>query len=225
MSENPQSVLLAAGDNYQGSPLSNVFSGEPVSEMMKYLGVKISAIGNHEFDWGPDLLKKFAEDGGITFLAANIFVKDTDDQPDFCKPYEIITVGGKKIGLIGLTTIETPALVKAENVAGFDFREPGQWTTDMIRDLKTNQGCDLVIALTHMGAYQNAATGEITGEAAQLAVTCGTFDAIISGHSHTLVAGFVNDIPIVQGNYNGRGLGRLAIVYYEDELVGIYPKY
>jgi 2',3'-cyclic-nucleotide 2'-phosphodiesterase (5'-nucleotidase family) len=170
------------------------------------------------------LITKFTEDGGVTFLAANIFIKGTDTQPDFCIPYEIIRLGGKRIGLIGLTTVETPSLVKAENVEAYEFREPGQWLTDMINDLKTNMGCELVIALTHMGASQNAATGEITGEAARLAYTCGTFDAIISGHSHSLVAGVVNNIPIVQGNYNGRGLGRLAVVYYQDQLIGIYPR-
>ena len=225
MSTTSQSILLAGGDNYQGSPLSNVFQGEPVSEMLKYLGVKYSSIGNHEFDWGADLLKKFAADGEITFLAANIFMKGTETRPDFCKPYEIITLGGKKIGLIGLTTVETVTLVKAENVAAYDFRTPGPWLTEMISGLKTGEGCDLIIALAHMGAYQNAGTGVITGEAADLAMTCGTFDAIISGHSHTLVAGRVNGIPVVQGNYNGRGLARLTAIYNGNDLVGIYPRY
>ena len=224
MSENPQSVLLGGGDLYQGSPLSNVFYGEPVSDMLKYLGVKYSSVGNHEFDWGADYIKKFAADGDLTFLAANVFIKGTNNQPDFCKPYDIITVGGKRIGIIGLTTVETPNLVKAEHVADFDFRAPGPWLNNMIADLKNNQSCDLVIALAHMGAYQNAATGVITGEAADLAVTCPGFDAIVSGHSHTLVAGRVNNIPIVQGNYNGRGLARLSIGFDGNRLVGIYPR-
>ena len=223
MSDTPNPYLIAGGDLYQGSPLSNVFYGEPVSDMLKYLGVKYSSVGNHEFDWGADNIKKFAADGGITFLAANVFLKGTNNQPDFCKPYDIVTVGGKRIGFIGLTTVETPSLVKAENVAAYDFRAPGAWLNTMIADLK-NQGCDLVIALAHMGAYQNATTGVITGEAADLAVTCPGFDAIISGHSHTLVAGWVNNIPIVQGNYNGRGLGRLTLVYDGNRLVSIYPR-
>ena len=146
-------------------------------------------------------------------------------RPDvsYAKPYEIITVGGKKIGLIGLSTVETPNLVKAEIVAELEFRAPGPWLTAMINDLKTRQGCELVIALAHMGATQNS-SGVISGEAAELARTCSGFDAIISGHSHSLVAGFVNGVPIVQGNYNGRGLGRLTLAFDGNQLVTVYPR-
>ncbi|MCL2832940.1 MAG: 5'-nucleotidase C-terminal domain-containing protein [Treponema sp.] len=226
MKKNPSSILLSAGDNYQGSPLSNVFYGEPVSAVFKAFGMNISAVGNHEFDWGTQYIQKFADDGNVTFLSANIFYKGTDTRPDlyFAKPYQIVTVGGKKIGIIGLTTTETPNLVKAEIVKDLEFREPGPWLNTMISDLKTNQGCDFVIALAHMGAVQDPVTGVITGEAADLARTCPGFDAIISGHSHTLVAGYVNNIPIVQGNYNGRGLGRLTIGYDNGKYLGIYPR-
>ena len=223
MSENPNSTLLCAGDSYQGSPLSNIFEGEPVSDMIKYLGVKYSAVGNHEFDWGSSLISKFATDGGITFLAANIVLKGTNTSPVFCEPYAIITIGGKKIGIIGLTTTSVPTLVKAEYVEDYDFKEPGPWLDDLINDLKTDKGCNLVIALTHMGATQNNDTKVVIGEAANLATTCPGFDAIIAGHSHSLVAGVVNGIPIVQGNYNGRGLGRLTITI-DGDAVSIEPK-
>jgi 2',3'-cyclic-nucleotide 2'-phosphodiesterase (5'-nucleotidase family) len=217
LSNNPNSVLLAAGDNYQGSALSNHFSGEPVSDMMKYLGVKLSSVGNHEFDWGSDKINKFATDGAVTFLAANILVAGTDNYPAFCKPYEIITIGGRRIGFIGLTTLYTPSIVKAEYVAGLDFRAPDQWLVEMIADLRTTEKCDLVIGLTHMGANQNPTfTGTVTGEAADLAIGFGsTFDAIITGHSHTTVAGYAvpGGVPLVQGYYNGRGLARLNIQY------------
>ena len=221
--ENPDNtVILSAGDSYQGSPLSNIFMGEPVSEMIKYLGVKYSALGNHEFDWGADKIGKFAEDGDITFLAANIFLKGTNNQPDFCEPYAVIEAGGKKIGIIGLTTVDTPSLVKSEYVEGFEFKEPGPWLTDLVSDLKINQGCDAVIALAHMGA--GLSDGVVTGEASRLANTCQTFDAIISGHTHAVVEGTANGIPVVQGNYNGRGLGRLTLVFDDDGLVSVTPK-
>jgi 2',3'-cyclic-nucleotide 2'-phosphodiesterase (5'-nucleotidase family) len=218
--ENP--ALVAAGDNYQGSPLSNEYYGEPVSEMMRYLGVKYSAVGNHEFDWSIARIRKFAKDGGITFLAANIFIAGTENHPDFCQPYGFMEVGGVRIGLIGLTTVETPAIVKAEYVAGLEFRAPGQWLTDMVTDLKTNKDCGLVIALTHMpgGANPNLSVSvapDPASETGKLASGNHGLDAIIGGHQHTLICGEINGVPIVVGAYNGRGITRLNIKYVRDE--------
>lgn len=209
MEENPNSVLLGAGDLYQGSSLSNIFYGEPVSDMLKLLGVEYSALGNHEFDWGLDNIYKFAEDGGITFLAANIFIEGTDEQPDYCEPYAVIEIEGVKIGLIGLITTEVPTLVKAENVEGLEFKEAAEVVPELETYLREDEGCDLVVAVSHLGAVQDA-EGVITGEAADLAEAVPTLDGIISGHTHKPVAGEVNGVPVVQGNYNGRGLGRLT---------------
>jgi 2',3'-cyclic-nucleotide 2'-phosphodiesterase (5'-nucleotidase family) len=223
MAENPNSVLLGAGDLYQGSPLSNVFLGEPVSDMIKYLGVEYSALGNHEFDWGADKIEKFAKDGDITFLAANIFIEDTDERPDFCEPYAVIEVGSLKIGLVGLTTVLTPSLVKAEYVEGFEFRKPGDWLLPIIDTLRDDEGCDVIIALTHMGV--TVAAGAITGgEAAELAELGLGFDAIIGGHTHVHAADTVNGTPIVVGGWNGRGLGNLEIKADEEGDITITPK-
>jgi len=220
--DNP--VLVAAGDNYQGSPLSNVFLGEPVSEMIHYLGVKYSAVGNHEFDWGADKIKKYAEDGGITFLAANI-VDESGNYPDFCQPFGFMEIGGVRIGLIGLTTPETKAIVKAEYVAGLEFKAPGPWLTEMVTKLRTDYDCGLVIALTHMpgGANSNlsvSADPDPNSETGKLAAGNHGFDAIIGGHQHTLISGVVNNVPIVVGAYNGRGLARLNIKYVRDDPTG-----
>ena len=218
MAENMNPVLIAAGDNYQGSPLSNVFNGEPVSEMMWYLAVKYSAVGNHEFDWGSKNINQFAANGGTDFLAANIFIAGTDQQPGFCKPYGFMEIGGVRIGLIGLTTPETKAIVKAEYVAGLEFRAPGPWLTTLVSELRTKYNCGLVIALTHMGGgtspnANTSAEPDPNSECAKLAAGNHGFDAIIGGHQHQLIKGIVNNTPIVVGNYNGRGLTRLHIQY------------
>jgi 2',3'-cyclic-nucleotide 2'-phosphodiesterase (5'-nucleotidase family) len=228
MSEYMNPVLLAAGDNYQGSPLSNIFNGEPVSEMMWYLGVRYSAVGNHEFDWGADNINQFAEDGGTYFLAANIFIDGTDNRPNFCKPYGFMEIGGVRIGLIGLTTVETKAIVKAEYVAGLEFRAPGPWLTDMVTKLRTDYNCGLVIALTHMPGGANtdanvAAAPDANSETGKLAAGNHGFDAIIGGHQHTLIKGEINNTPIVVGAYNGRGLTRLNIKYDDSGSTVITP--
>jgi 2',3'-cyclic-nucleotide 2'-phosphodiesterase (5'-nucleotidase family) len=207
------SMLLAAGDNYQGSALSNYFEGEPVSKMMNELGVKYSAVGNHEWDWGSDMFAKFAEDGGITFLAADIFLNGTENRPDFCHPYVIANRAGRKIGIVGLTVTETPSLVSASAVAGYEFRAPGTWLKNMVADLRTVQNCDAVIALTHKSSASTlTANGNEIG-----------FDAIITAHSHQIVNTASNGVPVVQAGNNGRALAKLSLAFDDNGLVNVTP--
>ena len=217
MQNSEHSMLLAAGDNYQGSAMSNYFNGKPVSEMMKGLGVKYSAIGNHEWDWGADSFKTFIKDGDISFLAANIFMEGTNDQPDFCHPYVIANRAGRRIGIVGLTTISTPFLVSSKHVEGYEFREAGDWLKSLVSDLRTNNNCDAVIALTHIGS-SGAEINSLTAHNNSIG-----FDGIITGHSHTTVAGTVNGVPVVQGGFNGRQLAKLELKFDNDGLVSITP--
>lgn len=225
------SIILAAGDLYQGSAMSNILEGKPVSDMLNILGIEYSALGNHEFDWGADRIYQWMEDG-LTFLAANIVYKDgvIDEDggdlggtsPDFCKPYAIIeTDNGLKIGVIGLITEEVPSLVKAEYVADLKFLDPAK-TFAEYEPLLRAEGCDLVIALTHIGAGQSSSTKVISGEAAETIKKIHsdypevTVDAMITGHSHSSVAGYVEGVPVVQGYYNGRGMGKITLWYDTD---------
>ena len=219
MEANPNSAILSAGDSYQGSPLSNLFLGEPVSEMFKYLGVEYSAIGNHEYDWGADKLDKFMEDGDITFLAANIFYEDTGEFPDYCQPYGILEFDDVKVGIIGLTTTEVPSLVKAENVAGLVFADPEDVVAEWEPYLRDEEGCGIVIALTHMGAEEEATDLANTDAGAKL-------DGIFSGHVHKWQDIVVNDVHIVSAGYNGRGIGLLSFEYdkAEEKIVSVESK-
>ena len=75
--ENPNTVVVSAGDNYNGTAISNLTHGEPVNEMFKAVELLASAVGNHEFDWGPDKIPTWAEQGGFTFVASNIYETET----------------------------------------------------------------------------------------------------------------------------------------------------
>jgi len=71
--KNPEgTIIVSAGDNYQGSAMSNLMYGEPVSSVFKEMGIELSAVGNHEFDWGINRINKWAEDGGFTFVCTKL---------------------------------------------------------------------------------------------------------------------------------------------------------
>jgi 2',3'-cyclic-nucleotide 2'-phosphodiesterase (5'-nucleotidase family) len=221
---NPNTLVVAGGDLYQGSAMSNLLKGEPVTKMLLEIGLLTSSIGNHEFDWGEAMIPLWSAAGEFDFLASNIYMKGTETPYANAKPYIVKELGGKKIGFIGLATPETAFKTKPENVASLEFRDPEASARYWAKYLKDNKLADVVIALTHLGAFQNAETKAITGEAADLANRVAEVDAIICSHTHQKVIGLVNGKPVVQGYYNGRVLAKLSIgINIEGNLTSITP--
>lgn len=216
---NPNTFFLSAGDQYQGSSISNLTHGDVVNDILKKMGLLASAIGNHEFDWGSDLIPKWAEEGGFPFVASNIEV-EAGSKPagwdTYVKPYyihEVVVEGVTlRIGFVGIATPETSYKTSAEHVEGFTFTDPATAVNYWTKELRTNHDVDAVIALTHLGSMIK--DGVVTGEAAVLAnAVTEDLDAIVTGHTHQVVNGKVNDIVIVQGQYNGRSLSKISLAY------------
>lgn len=213
-------IPVAAGDLFQGTAISNLTKGAPVIEMMKSIGIKVSAVGNHEFDWQRTDFNDWQQAGNFNFLAANIIYKDTKNVVDFVKPYEIIEKNGIKIGFIGLTTTDTVTSTKAENISDLEFLDPVE-TLDKWSEVVRKEGADVIIALTHSPATKDK-DGTITGEAADIAKEAKDVDAVIAAHNHAFVDGYVGDVAVVQAGYNGRGLSSLRFIFDEnDELVDV----
>lgn len=212
--KNPNTIVVSGGDNYQGTAMSNLTYGAPVSKMMKSINLLASAVGNHEFDWGVDLMEKWSNDGGFDFLAANIYNTETNESVKWAKPYKIVEKSGIKIAFIGLAHPDTITLTKAENVTGLEFRDPVTSAQEWVKYLKdgnAEEGVpDVIIALTHIDSSQDRDTKEITGNAVELANVDG-LDVILSAHSHRTVAGEVNNVPIIQAYKYGRAMGIVSI--------------
>ena len=220
--KNPEgTIIVSAGDNYQGSAMSNILYGEPVSAVFKEMGIELSAVGNHEFDWGIDRVTKWAEDGGFTFVCTNIYDKRTDQPVDWAEPFAIIEREGIKVGFIGLATPETAYKTKKVYVVNYEFRDSVETITEWVPKVK-DAGADIIIALTHLGSWQDK-EGNITGEAADLCAVDGV-DAVISAHTHQRVSGLVNGKPLVQAYKYGRSFAKLTFVFDENnKLVSAEP--
>ena len=220
--KNPEgTIIVSAGDNYQGSAMSNLLYGEPVSAVFKEIGIELSAVGNHEFDWGIDNITKWAEDGGLTFVCANIYDKRTNEPVGWAKPYVILDKAGVKVGFVGLATPETAYKTLKANVINYEFRDPVATLINWVPKVKA-AGADLIIALTHLGAFQDK-EGKISGEAADLFQVEGV-DAVISAHTHQSISGLVDGKPLVQAYYNGRTIAKMTFVFDENsKLVSAEP--
>ncbi len=199
--KNPDgTILLTAGDMFQGTPISNIFKGEPVIKMMNYLKFDAMTIGNHEFDWGQEFLQTWIKNSNFPYLAANI-LKDGNYLPNV-KPYVILERKGIKIAIIGLTTPETAYIVKPDYVKDLTFIEPEKVLPNLIKEVR-DKGAQLIVVLSHLGYDADK----------KLAENIQGIDVIVGGHSHTVVTKptIVRGTLIVQAGYNGIYLGVLDL--------------
>src|SRR4051812_28448294 len=118
-------LIVDAGDEFQGTLISNQYRGKSVTDVYNAVGVAASALGNHEFDFGIPALKDRIAQARYPILAANVFLKGTRNPPDWLKPSAIVDVEGIKVGIIGLATEETPLTTNPLNLEGLEFVRGG----------------------------------------------------------------------------------------------------
>ena len=222
-------LLLDGGDMMQGSLLSNIQKGLPTVDYYATLGYDGATLGNHEFDWGQDVLGDRiaqAETGGMQMLAANITKKDAGGACTWepfnaaVTPYEVFTVGNApnevKVGVIGVGSVETPYITIAEATAGLCFRDPAESILRYYDAL--DAASDVIVVLSHNG-YTDGGYGygfTVYGDqtlAKKLNDAGKPANLIIGGHSHTDLAAatMVGSTAVVQAHYNGRKVGRADV--------------
>ncbi len=203
------SILVDAGDMFQGTALSNLTYGRPVVEFYNRMRYDLAVIGNHEFDWGVDTLRARMRQSRFPYLGVNVRYTDGRDVPWI--PNDTIIQRGKwKIGVIGFASVITPNTTRSTNVAGLRFDAPAPIIDSVTRVMRA-KGADLVIAVEHDGGYcdrGSACSGEIFRIVAAIKEK---IDLMVSGHSHSLVNTVVNGIPIVQARSSGRALAVVDI--------------
>lgn len=211
--KNANTIVVSVGDNFSGSYFSRITKGEPLPEVFKAMGVEVSAIGNHEFDWGMEYLKQ-ASESYLNPVSANI-TTDGVHTPEWLAPYKIVErelKNGEKlrVAFIGLTTTETAYKTSSENLKGLQFIHPlAAASVQTLYNLKKEGKIDLVILLMHIGTDMRSAS-IITEENAEVLPYMSGVDAIISGHSHQVVLSQVNHVPIIQAGVNGAYIGKLS---------------
>ena len=229
-------LLVDAGDEMQGSLLSNVWQGEPVIAAYNLMGYDIATVGNHEFDWGQDVLRARTGEATYPYVAANLVENDTGDcatagwtSPDFVTPYEILSVGGTtpvNVGFIGVTSQETPYITIAEATEGLCFKDPADSILHYYDEVQAQ--VDVMVVISHIG-YTDGGYGyglQVYGDqtlATKLNTAGKPVHLIIGGHSHTnlTTATTVGTTKIVQAYYNGRRVGRADITVDTDGSVSI----
>jgi 5'-nucleotidase / UDP-sugar diphosphatase len=195
-------ILLSAGDMFQGTPVSNLHYGRPVVEFMNMVGFDAMTLGNHEFDWGRDVLDGIVRTARFPLLCANIQDMKGRYLPG-ARPYVIVERKGYKIGIIGLTTPSVIHMVNRQHLRDTRVLQPDAVIPDLVKEVR-GKGADVVILLTHLGFDVDQ----------QVAASLQGVNIIVGGHSHTVVtdAVKVGDVLVAQAGYNGLYLGIVTVV-------------
>ena len=181
--ENPNTLLIDAGDVFQGTPYFNFFKGEVEYKSMSLIGYDVVTLGNHDFDNGVDALAAAMKFANFEFVSSNYDVRGTPLESRV-KPYIVRVIGGVRVGLIGLG-ISPDNLITPENFKGVKYLDPVKAASGTVKILRERERCTLVVGMSHLGYYPTPKGNEI-GDT-QVAAQVDGIDFIASGHTHTFM--------------------------------------
>lgn len=218
-------LCVETGDFIQGSPLSYYIAKNDqheVSELMAVankIGYDVGIVGNHEFNYGFDYLKKAVAAADYPIISANIIDKKTE-KPVF-EPYQIFEKDGVKIGVIGVTTQYIPHWENPHHIEGLAFESIIPVVKSYVEQLRPN--VDVLVVAYHGGFERDLETGEsteaLTGENEGYALLQEVegIDALITGHQHRRIATKVNGVPVVQPGFRGQFIGKISLELEEKD--------
>lgn len=177
-------LLLDAGDWFQGTPEGGLTKGEAVADIFNAMGYDAVAVGNHEFDMGPEVLLPLVAKITVPVLSANIYDDKTGKRVPWTTPWIIKEVGGVKFGIFGLTTTGMKRLAFPKNIAGLRFRREAEEARDAVAALK-KAGAEVIVAVTHVG-FEIEGKPKFEGDQT-IAREVPGIDLIVGGHSHTFL--------------------------------------
>jgi len=199
--EEKNVLVLNAGDDFQGTPISSLTKGRSQIELMNLINPDAMTLGNHEFDYGRNALEENLKIAKFEVISANLWDKRKGKL--FVKPYIVKKLGKAKIGVIGLITPELFKLSLKENLKDLELLNTERVLKQYINELKNKEKVDLIIALTHIGVNEDSI----------LATKFPEIKIIIGGHSHTVLQEpkIVNNVIICQAGSRGEYLGYLEV--------------
>jgi 2',3'-cyclic-nucleotide 2'-phosphodiesterase (5'-nucleotidase family) len=210
-SQNPNTLLLDAGDTIHGTTFATLEKGESIVEVLNAVGYDGMAAGNHDFNYGYERLLELEKLMNFPLLSGNVRKQDNSL---LLKPYEIKEVDGIRVGIFGLSTPETHYKTHPKNVEGLTFTDPVAEAKAIVQELKS-QNVDAIIAVTHLGIDESS-----TDTSIKVAQGAPGIDLIVDGHSHTtLVEGLQgeNDTLIVSAGEYTKNLGVVELTFNDQK--------
>lgn len=220
--EGANVITLDAGDQFMGSLFYTTYKGKAEVEFMNTIGFDVMAVGNHEFDDGPDVLADFVEMAEFPVISGNTVIGEEERLAGLVEEWAVLEVNGEKIGILSVLTPNTAVI--ASPGPNISFEDEIEYLQDAVSRLRSEEGVDKVILLSHVGFVRDQ----------EIAAAVEGIAAIIGGHSHTLLSNEVDDtpayativenpagkaVPIVQAYAYSKYLGDLALTFDDEGYV------
>ncbi|MBT9162837.1 MAG: Mannosylglucosyl-3-phosphoglycerate phosphatase [Dehalococcoidia bacterium] len=208
--EQPNTILLDGGDTMHGTFIAGFTEGEAVIAVMNEIGYSAMVVGNHDFNYGLEVLQQRAEQADFPLLGANIRFEGGERVP-FLPPYTIVEVGGLRIGIVGLVTTHIPITTHPKNVEGLEFLDPVTVAQEFVEHLDPK--VDFIILLTHDLQRDYPAEQVIAQRMPEIV-------AMVSG-CHTTRVEQIGNTLVVGSGAHGEVLGRMDIVVKDGTVIDI----
>lgn len=202
MKEDQGYLILSGGDMWTGPAVSTLTEGRSMVEVMNALGYDAAAIGNHDFDFGVPALMERAGEAQFPFLSANVVRREDGSRPEFAQPYSVLETNQVRIGVIGLTTVETSVDTRAYHVQPFRFLPYREVLPGVVADLR-KESVDLIIVIGHV------CNGELQ-DLAEMADGLG-LPLLAGGHCHEEHVEQVDGVYLIESGYFLRGYAQVEL--------------
>ena len=204
-------ITLDAGDQFQGSLFYTTYKGSVAVEVMNRIGFDAMAVGNHEFDDGPEALAAFARAANFPILFANSDLEKEPQLAALIKSHIVKTIAGERIAIISVLAEDTD--VTSSPGPNVKFLQSETVLTSLIQKLEAT-GVNKIILLSHVGLKRDQ----------ELAAKVSGIDVIVGGHSHTHLKTYPKridgpdgeSVPIVQAFAYSKFLGELEVTWNKD---------
>jgi 2',3'-cyclic-nucleotide 2'-phosphodiesterase (5'-nucleotidase family) len=201
-------LILSGGDMWTGPAISTWYQGKSMVEVMNEMQYDAAAIGNHEFDFKIEELKKRVEQSNFPFLSANIREKNTGKIPDFATPFIIKKIEGVVIGIIGLTTTSTPLTTFPTHVADYKFIPYSTALKEIVPQAK-EAGSELLIVIGHICEDEMRGLISLSNELG--------ISVIGGGHCHKIVSNIVKNVAIIESGSFMQNYSKVELWFDDDK--------
>ncbi|WP_366290526.1 bifunctional UDP-sugar hydrolase/5'-nucleotidase [Paenibacillus sp. AN1007] len=227
---SPELLLIDNGDLLQGAPLASYAASHtpktqihPFINVLNELGYDAAVPGNHEFNYGQEMLRRAMADSSFPWLSANIVEEsaaapDGKDIPAFGHPYVIkILSSGVKLALLGATTHYIPNWEHPKNIEGLHFLDALETIRTWVKYIREYEQPDVLVVSYHGGFECDLETGEpaerLTGENQAYAICreIEGIDVLLTGHQHRQLTAEIHGVTVIQPGFNGSGAGHVSV--------------
>jgi 5'-nucleotidase len=216
--ENPNTLLLTAGDAVGASPpLSSFFDDIPTIEFMNYADFDADTFGNHNFDKGLAHLQEQIDLAEFSYVSANL--DNLEDNLTGVSPFVIEKVGGVKVAVIGVTNPEAPTLVAPGSLGTIEITDPAA-AANAARAEAEELGAKVFIAIGHLGIEGTDANGEPTGPLTEFAHAVQGFDLILGDHTNVQYKNTINGALVLENLSKGATYAKTTL-HYDRRMGGI----